>query len=165
MTVEPLISAPLAVQMHVACAAIALPVGSFALFRPRRDRVHKVLGYIWVAAIVGLSLSGLLIESSIALIGAFGPIHLFSLFALWGVAEGLWHIRKGDIARHRAAMQSVWFGAMGTAGLLTLLPGRVMNRMLFPDTPEAGLWIVVAGLAMLLIGWRRWVGKGAGQPA
>jgi hypothetical protein len=47
---------------------------------------------------------------------------------------------------------------MGLAGLFTLLPGRVMNRALFGDRPEVGLWVVVIGIAALIAGglwWRR----------
>lgn len=157
MTLEPLMTAPLAVQLHVGIALVALSVGPFALFRARRDRVHKVLGYIWVLAIVALALTGLGIESTLPVLGKFGPIHLFSLFALWGVAHGLLCIRKDDAAGHRAAMQSVWFGGVGLAGLFTLLPGRVMNDMLLGDAPELGLWVVLLGVAVLIISWRRWL--------
>ncbi len=79
------------------------------------------------------------------MIGRFGPIHLLCPYALWGVADGLRWIRKRDIARHRAAMRSVWYGAMGIAGLLTLLPGRLINRMTFG---EPSLW----GLPLFILG-------------
>ena len=89
MTLDPLMAAPLVVQLHVGFAAVAICVGPFALFRTRRDRLHKVLGYIWVVGIVGLSLTGLWIESAMPVLGPFGPIHPLSLLALWGVAHGL----------------------------------------------------------------------------
>ena len=157
MTLDPLMTAPLAVQLHVGFAVVALCVGPFTLFRTWRDRLHKVLGYIWVVGIVGLALSGLAIASAMPVLGPFGPIHLFSLLALWGVAHGLWCIRRRNVAGHRAAMQSVWFGAMGLAGVFTLLPWRVMNDVLLGNRPEAGLWAVVIGVVVLLWGWRRWL--------
>lgn len=165
MTFDPLLTAPLAVQLHVAFALVALPVGPIVLFRTRRDRMHKGLGYLWVVAMAGLALSGLWIKSEFPVLGPFGPIHLLSLYALFGLGQGLWQIRKGNMAGHRVAMQSVWFGAMGLAGLFTLLPGRLMNRMLFGDTPEAGLWTLAIGIAMLIVGWRRWRRQGGVGPA
>lgn len=156
MTLDPLLTAPFAVQLHVAFALLALPVGPIVLFRARRDCWHKWLGYLWVGAMAGLALSGLWIESDFPLVGSFGPIHLFSLFALFGLGQGVWRIRQRDVAGHRAAMQSVWFGAMALTELLTLLPGRLMNRMLFGDTPEAGLWALAIGIAVLIPGWRWW---------
>jgi uncharacterized membrane protein len=154
---DPVMAAPLAVQLHIGFAILALCVGPFALFRVRRDRLHKVFGYIWVVGIVGLALTGLGIESTMPVLGPFGPIHLFSLFALWGVTHALLCIRKRDVVGHRASMQSVWFGAMGLAGIFTLLPGRVMNGVFLGDRPELGLWVVPIGVAVLIIRWRRWL--------
>lgn len=155
MTLDPLLAAPLAVQVHVAFAIVALPVGPFALFRTRRDKLHKALGYMWVAAILGLAISGFFIPSSLPMIGSFGPIHLLCLFAIWGVADGVRLIRRGDVRGHLLAMQSVWFGAVGVAGLLTLLPGRTLNRVLFGGAPEVSLSLIASGLLGLALIWRR----------
>lgn len=152
---DPILNAPSEIQTHVAFALVALMLGPFALFRQRRDQIHKITGYIWIIAMVGLSVSGLFIHSEIAVIAHFGPIHLLSLYALWGVSEGLYHVRRRNIPKHRASMQAVWFGAMGIAGLLTFLPGRILNRILFGAPSELGYGIIAAGLIGL---WflRRW---------
>jgi uncharacterized membrane protein len=155
MTPDPILSAPLAVQLHLAAALPAVLLGPVVLFRNSRDRLHKVLGYIWIAAIVALSVTGLVIPSEFPLIGPFGPIHLFSLFALRGVGEGWFHIRRGDVAGHLAAMQSVWFGAVGLAGLFTLMPGRTLNRALFGEPSAAGFLAMAIGGAILALLWRR----------
>lgn len=155
MAFDALTQAPLIVQLHLAAALPALLLGPFALFRRRRDRLHKVLGYSWVAAILGLAASGLFIRSEVALLGHFGPIHLFSLFAIWGVLDGLRSIRRGDVRGHLVAMQSVWFGAVGLAALLTLLPGRTVSRFLFADGWELGVVAIAPGLAGLALLWRR----------
>jgi len=130
-------------------AAVALILGSFALFRARRDSAHKITGYIRIIAIVGLPLSGLFLHSEIAVIAHFGPIHLLSLYALFGVAEGAHHARRGTIPKHRAMMQAVWFGAMGIAGLLTVLRGRIVNSTLFGGPPDHGYLVIAAGFVGL----------------
>ncbi len=157
MTLDPLLSAPAIIQFHVAAALIGIVIGPFALFRNRRDRVHKTLGYIWVVSIAAVSLSALWIGSEIAILWHFGPIHLLSLFTLWGVGEGIWHIRRGNIAAHRASMQSVWFGAMGLAGLFTFAPGRIMNQVVFGGPNQAGWAIIGLGIAVLGVTWRAWI--------
>lgn len=154
MTLTPFFQASLIVQLHILFAIPSLIVGPFAIFRQQRDVWHKWSGYVWIIAIVGLSMTGLFIPSNIAIVAHMGPIHLFSFFALWGVAEGFYHIRRGNVAAHKASMQSVWFGAMGLAGLFTLLPGRTMNRILFDGRMDLG-WIAIgAGLVALAILWR-----------
>ncbi|MFP4045245.1 MAG: DUF2306 domain-containing protein [Rhodosalinus sp.] len=155
MAFDVLTATPLIVQLHLAAALPALLLGPVALYRRRRDRLHKTFGYLWVASILGLAVSGLFIRSEIALLGPFGPIHLFSVFAIYGVADGVWCIRRGDARGHLVAMQSVWFGAVGLAGLLTLLPGRTLNRALFGDAWALGAVAAALGLAGLALLWRR----------
>ena len=151
---DPILNASTQIQIHVAFACVALLVGPLALFRLRRDRIHKIAGYIWIVSILGLAVSSLWIKSEIAFLWSFGPIHLLSAFATWGVIEGLYHIRTKDMAKHRASMQSVWFGAMGLAGLFTFLPGRVINRMVFGGPSQLGYVVVGVGLIALLVLWR-----------
>ena len=155
MAFDALSSAPLIVQLHLAAAVPALVLGPVVLYRRRRDRLHKGLGYVWVAAILGLAVSGLFIRSEFAVIGPFGPIHLLSLLAIWSVVDGVRLIRRGDVRGHLLAMQSVWFGAVGVTGLLTLLPGRTLNRVLFGAAPEFGFAVIAPGLAGLALLWRR----------
>lgn len=154
MTLDPILNAPTNIQFHIVFAIVAMALGPFALFRNRRDHLHKIIGYVWVLAMLGLAISGLTIRSEIAVIAWFGPIHLFSVFTLWGVSEGLYYIRKGEVQKHREAMQSLWFGAMGLAGLFTFLPGRTMNRALFGEPSNLGWAVIALGLAGLFYLWR-----------
>ncbi|MEL7262317.1 MAG: hypothetical protein AAGK69_13125, partial [Pseudomonadota bacterium] len=50
MHLEPLLNASLPIQIHVALALMALMLGPVVLWRNRRDRVHRVLGYVWAEA-------------------------------------------------------------------------------------------------------------------
>lgn len=154
---EPLLSATPIIQAHVATALPALLLGPVALFRRRRDRLHKITGYAWVVSMLALALTGLFIPShSLALIGPFGPIHLLSFLTLWSVLSGVAHARAGRITAHQTAMRVTWFAALGLAGLFTLAPGRIMNEMLIGARPEAGPALIVAGLALLgILWWRR----------
>ncbi len=64
-------------------------------------------------------------------VGRFGPIHLLSVLTLWGVGEGLYHARKGNIAKHKSNMVQVYCFALILAGAFTLTPGRVMHQVVF----------------------------------
>ncbi len=156
MTLDPILDAPLSVQIHLVFALPALLVGPFALFRQRRDRLHKALGYVFVLTLFGLAVSGLFIRSGAPVVLHFGPIHLLSLFTLHGLAGGLWAIRKGDIAAHRETMRSLWFGAMGLAGLFTLVPGRTMHAVLIEPLGWPAWPLIGAGVVALAVIWRRW---------
>ena len=155
MTLIPILYAPLAIQIHMGAARPALLVGPFVLFRHQGDSLHRWLGHTWIISMVVLAVSRLFIPSGMAIISHFGPIHLFCIFALWRVAEGLFHIRRGDIRKHRAFTQNVWFGAMGFAGVFTLLPGRRLNQMLFGASEHLGWAAIALGLCGLAFLWRR----------
>ena len=159
MTLHPILDAPGVIQFHVVGAMIALIVGPFVLFRRRRDGWHRKLGYVWTVSMALVAVSGLMIPSGAPWIGPFGPIHTLSLVTLWGIGEGLYHVYRRDFAKHRAAMQSVWFGAAGIAGVLTFLPGRLVNRAVLGGSDLLGYGVVVLGLAVLLVGWRWWIGR------
>ncbi|SLN38863.1 DUF2306 domain-containing protein [Pseudooctadecabacter jejudonensis] len=154
MSLDPILSSAPIVQLHVLFACLALLSGPIAMFRRKRDRLHKIAGYVGVVGMLGLALTGLGIKSNIAVLAHFGPIHVFSILATWGMAEAIWAIRIGDIARHRRSMQSTWFGALGVAGLFTLLPGRTLNRALFGEPSAAGYVVIAMGLLGLWALWR-----------
>lgn len=148
MTLVPLYTADPIVQFHVVCALFALVLGPVALYRRRRDRVHKLLGYSWVCAIAGVALSSFGIHS-FAVIGPFSPIHALSLFTLWSLYEGLRLILSGRVIGHRIVMRNLYWYGLCVAGLFNFLPGRTMNKVLLGG--QDGLGYVVTGIGLGLI--------------
>ncbi|GAB5447382.1 DUF2306 domain-containing protein [Gymnodinialimonas sp.] len=167
MTFEPLATAPAAIQLHLVAAACAILIGPVALYRPRRDLLHKVLGRLWVVAMAVLAVSGLFIEASVLpLVGPFGPIHLFSVWALISLVQGMAAILRRDVAKHQAVMRALYWQALGIAGLLTLMPGRRLNAVLFDGTEERGLWVIAAvGLVAAVVIASRLRGRARGRAA
>jgi uncharacterized membrane protein len=150
MSLIPLLDASLIIQLHFLSAMPTLIVGPFSIWGRSSRRTHKWLGYTWVIAMAVLAITGLLIPSNgLAVIGYFGPIHLFSVFALWGVSRGVWLARARRFAEHQVAMRSTWFGAMGIAGLLNFIPGRTVNQMVFGGPSDFGWAVIAAGFAAL----------------
>ena len=144
MTLEPLINAPLPVQVHVAAALVAAALGPVALWRRRRDGWHRMTGYAWVLSMAVAAGSTLLIASPFAVLGPFGPIHALSVAVFWSLAAGLRHARAGRHGAHAAEFRGLYRNALGIAALFTLLPGRRINLALFGDRPEWGLWVIAA---------------------
>jgi len=153
MTFEPLLNAPLEVQIHVAFALMSVMFGPVALFRARRDKWHKRLGYICVSTMGITAFSGFFISTT-AMLGPFNPIHLLSAMALWGLFDGMRRILRGDVAGHRAAMRGVYFWGLGLAGLFAFLPGRRMNVAVFGEPSWLGFLLVGSVIGALLLWYR-----------
>jgi uncharacterized membrane protein len=130
MSLDPILSAPLAIQIHATAATAALLLGAMVLFRRKGTPVHKLMGRVWVGLMLIVATSAIFI-SEIRLIGPFSPIHIFVLLTYWGVWEGIRQIRAGNVAAHQATMKSVYLGALLLTGAFTLLPGRRMHDVLF----------------------------------
>ena len=158
---DPFITASPLIQFHLLCAIPAVVLGPLALFRQRRDRLHKTTGYIWLLSILGLALSGLAIPSQIPLVLHMGPIHVLCVYALWGVFDGLRAIYRRDIAKHQRTMRALWFGATGVTALLAFAPGRMLHMMVFGAVTPA-VWVLLAGsVAALWWFWRSYRARAA----
>ncbi|AXI48495.1 hypothetical protein C1J03_22355 [Sulfitobacter sp. SK012] len=149
MTLAPFFDAPVYIQLHAAAAMIALLLGPFVILRNRRDRLHKTGGYIWVLSMMVVAVSSFWI-TEFAMIGPFSPIHALSVFALWSVWEGLRHAFAGRVDAHRQVFQNLYWRGLVIAGLFNFLPGRASNRAVFPDSPDAGLWVLGVGLTLII---------------
>lgn len=83
--------------------------------------------------------------------GPVSPIHALSVFALWGLWRGISAARQGRIGAHQKEMRSLYFWAIGIAGLFTFLPERRLNTAIFGDASTFGFLFMIgligAGLA------------------
>ncbi len=149
MSLEPLLQAPLAIQIHAFSAVAAFPLGAFVLWRKKGTRLHKLLGRIWVVLMLAVATSALFIHE-MRMIGPFSPIHIFSIVTYVTLYRALRAIIVDrNVAAHRAGMRGAYLWTLMLAGAFTFLPGRRMHMVLFG--PEAG-WtpsLIVIGAAML----------------
>ena len=144
MSLSPLLSASPAIQIHVAAAVLAMPVGAFALLRRSRDPLHKMAGRLFAVLMAVTILSSFFIWS-IRMIGPFSPIHVLSVLSTVTLVSSVVHIRRRQIAKHAAAMRALYWQALGIAGLFTLLPGRLMHRVIFGQDNWLAAGLVIAG--------------------
>lgn len=156
MTLDPILSAPLAIQFHVVSAICAVVLGPIALLRRSRDIWHRTAGYMWVLAMAATAGSSFWISDS-PVIWKFSPIHGLSVLTLWGLWQGIRSARMGQIMQHRKEMQGLYFWAMGVAGMFTFLPGRRMNSVFFDGQEMVGFVAVavILGGGLAWYGWTR----------
>ncbi len=155
MLLDPVLDAELAIRLHLLFAIPSVLVGTLVLFWLPPGPWHRRMGYVWVVSMAGLALTGFFIPSVIRIVGPVGPLHVFSVMALWSLWRGIVLARAGDIAGHRAAFEGLWFGGIGVAGLLNFIPGRTLNRGLLGAHWEQGWWVIAAGCVALGVIWAR----------
>jgi hypothetical protein len=71
--------------VHAVLGLVALVCGAAVLLKVKGTRTHRLIGGVYVAAMLCLNLTGLLIYD---LYGHFGPFHVAALISLATVAAG-----------------------------------------------------------------------------
>lgn len=127
-----------AVAIHLSAALGALVLGPVALWARRgaqqRPRLHRAFGYAWVTLMVMTALSALFIHGArLPHIHGYSAIHLLVPLTLFGLVGAFRFLARGNIRAHRQIMTGLYFGACVGAGLFTLLPDRLLGRLLWGD--------------------------------
>lgn len=150
MTLNPLLDAPLAVQIHVLTVIPAALLGALLLLRPKGTPLHRMLGKVWLLLMLVTALSTFFIHE-IRLLGPFSPIHALSVYVLIGVWQAIAAARRRDIRAHRRHVTCMYFGGIVVAGLFTLLPGRLMHEATFSGLSSASSLFAVGVAALAFI--------------
>ncbi|MFF2300506.1 DUF2306 domain-containing protein [Arthrobacter sp. NPDC058127] len=130
---------------HLVAALYVVAIGPVQILRPRRDRVHRIVGYLWISAMYYVCLSSFWIVSE----GHFTWLHALSAFTLVTVTLGLVVAIKGNIRAHRGNMIGSYIGTLIAFGFAVGVPSRSIPRLLSAD---AGTGVFVALLVALSIG-------------
>ena len=125
-----LLNEPQPIPLHAIAALIAIILGAIQLYMKKGGYLHKLLGRIWVGLMFIVSFSSFFIHE-IKLWGAYSPIHLLSIFTIVTLGLAIYYVRIGDIKRHKKMMMALYGFALILTGFFTLLPGRVMNQVVF----------------------------------
>lgn len=130
MNLAPLLEAAPAIPLHAFVAMAAFVLGLVQFAAPKSTLPHRTVGWIWVVLMAVVAASSFWIHT-IRLVGPFSPIHLLSIFTLVMLPLAVWRAHTHRVADHRRMMIFIFAGALVVAGLLTLLPGRIMHRVIF----------------------------------
>ena len=130
MSVAPLLEAAPAIPLHAFAAMAAFVLGLVQFAAPKGTLPHRTIGWIWVGLMAIVAASSFWIHQ-IRLVGPFSPIHLLSIFTLVMLPLAVWRAHTHRVADHRRIMIMTFVGALVIAGLFTLVPGRIMHRVIF----------------------------------
>lgn len=130
MTLQPLLSASPAIQMHAFAAMAAFGLGLVQFTRRKGDFPHRTVGYIWVGLMLLIAGSSFWIHQMNQWHG-FSVIHLLSIWVLFITPFAVMMARRGNISAHRRGMIGLYAGALLVAGFFTFMPGRIMHAVLF----------------------------------
>ena len=120
---------PLVLWLHLATIMLALALTPVMLLRRKGDRRHRVLGYVWVAAMAGTALISFAMRFSNN--GNFSVIHIISVWTLINVPLIVIRARQHDMVKHRRAVRGLVLGALLVAGFFTFPFGRLLGHWLF----------------------------------
>lgn len=120
---------PAVLWVHLATMITALALTPVMLLRRRGDRPHRLLGRMWVAAMLLTAIDSLLIRATNH--GGFSIIHLLSLWVLIQAPLIWWSARTHNLRRHRGSVRGMVFGALLIAGFFTFPFNRLLGHWLF----------------------------------
>jgi len=132
MTLDPLLHASLAIQLHAFAAIGAFALGTVQLAAPKGTLPHRIVGSIWVMLMLIVCISAFFIHQ-LRIWGPWSPIHLLAVFTLVMLPLAVWHAHRHAVEWHRYTMLGIFLGALVIAGAFTFMPGRIMHAVAFGD--------------------------------
>ena len=115
--------------IHLAAVVPAVAIGVTQLLMKKGTPLHRVLGWIWVLAMLVVAISSFWILE-IRKGAGWSVIHLLSAWTLISLACAVWYIRRGNVRAHKGFMVGTLLGLAG-AGIGAVMPGRFLAQLLF----------------------------------
>lgn len=112
---------------HTFAALAAVGLGAAMFLARKGTYLHRVAGRSWVALMLAVAISSFWIKSS----GSFSWIHILSVSVIVLLGLAVYYAVTGRIARHRKLMTGIYAGALGITGLFTLIPYRLLGRLVW----------------------------------
>jgi len=161
-------------MVHFVSALLAMAVGAAVLLlKPKGGKSHRRLGLVYVALMLTMNATALMIYK---LFGGVGPFHVFAILSLVGIAFGWRAIYKARAARaqgqmlkrsHYIEVHYYWI-SWSYVGLLAAAASEAITRLpMFHFIRSGGLWfgLGVAGATLVVVGIGAWRINGAGRAA
>ena len=117
------------VWVHLATIFVALVLTPVMLLRPRGDRLHRKLGWVWTVSMLLTSVDSLFIHMTNP--GGFSIIHILSAWTIIQVPIIGWSARQHNVVRHRRSVRGMVTGALLIAGFFTFPFNRLLGHWLF----------------------------------
>jgi uncharacterized membrane protein len=137
MSLDPLLQAPLIVQVHAFGAMAAFILGVIQIVAPKGTLPHKSIGALWIAVMTVVAATSAFILRPAApgtpYLERLSVIHLFIPITAFGLVSGSMILLRGGprLKAHAWPFISVFIGGLIVAGALAFLPGRIMHEVAF----------------------------------
>ncbi|WP_149956613.1 DUF2306 domain-containing protein [Zafaria cholistanensis] len=137
------------IATHALAAGYVLVLGPVNIFRRKRDRAHRIIGYSWIAVMYYVCISSFWIRDG----GGFTWLHGLSAFTLLSVTLGLVSAIRHRIESHRGNMIGAYLGTVTAFAFAVLVPGRRIPQLLSqePATLAFAAALVLASSAALVL--------------
>ena len=144
--------------VHLIMALLATVSGTMVIAMRKGGRAHKRIGYVYVANMVGLNITALLIYD---LFGYFGIFHYGAIFSLLtvlaGIVPAIRRRNKHWVVRHYSFMYWSLIGLYAAFASETLV--RVPNSPFFGMVGLATAIIMLLGALAFVRLRKRWAGQ------
>lgn len=133
MNIKFLLDSTFAIKIHTLSAFIAILVGGFQFIAPKGNKLHKILGNVWIFLMLATSISSFWIKGLIHNNFFFGysPIHLLSILVITQIIAAYYYAKTNQIIKHKKTMIGVYFFGLILAGVFTFVPGRILYKVFF----------------------------------
>ena len=127
---------PPLIWLHLGLIVVALGLTPVMLLRRKGSGSHRVLGYVWVAAMAGTAAISLMFKTGApagnrgVFTGDFSPIHILSVVVLVLVPRLVLAARRHDVVAHRRVVRGLVIGAILVAGFFTFPFDRMLGHWL-----------------------------------
>ena len=105
MSLQPLLDAPMVIQIHAFGAMTAFFLGAVQLAAPKGTLPHRTLGGVWLLLMTIIAGSSIFIRPSlfpgIPITQWFSFIHIFTILTIWGVMQGGYFLLRGGLGRKK----------------------------------------------------------------
>jgi uncharacterized membrane protein len=132
MRLAPLLQAPLAVQIHILAALIAIVLGFYQFLGRKGSFPHRLVGWFWVMLLGSICISSFFISGS-AFIGPISIFHALSVYTLWSLFMGVKAARQHAVADHKSYMSWIFGLSILLSAVIAIgSSGGVLHEMFFP---------------------------------
>jgi uncharacterized membrane protein len=151
--------------LHVAGAAVAVPLGAWNLLRRTRgDRVHRRIGYAWAALMAWVAISSFWIRELND--GSLSGIHVLSAVTLVTLTLGIVAGVRRRPRLHRGMMTGSYVGLLIAGALAAVVPVRALPTLAREQTGVFLLGLLaVAVVAAAILAAAHWPGGRRPGPA
>jgi uncharacterized membrane protein len=102
----------LLIAAHAVAASAALIIGPFQLWRrPKGDKIHRVIGRIWVGLMLFVAAGSFLFGGYSNALDVF--LRALAVWTLISTTAGILLARRGNIRHHRGFMIGTYLGLLG----------------------------------------------------